>query len=154
MKQITEVKRERIISFDIIRVIAIIGILICHSCNKFPEYDWFAFFCACTFNFLFLILSALLMGFSWWKSRRLPYKKGFLFKRFVRLSSSYYPFLLILFLLLYFKDGTIDYHHIISHFLYLPWFDKILGFHHLWYMTLIVICYVSIYLYTISYRGG
>lgn len=134
----------RIVSFDFIRVLSIIGILICHSCNKFPEYDWFGFFCACTFNFLFLILSAFLMGMSWRNRGQKTMGISFLRSRLIKLSSSYYPFLIFLFLLLYFHGTHIDPHKYITHILFLPWFDKIGGFHHLWYMTLIVICYVSI----------
>lgn len=135
---------KRVVSFDIMRVIAIIGILICHSCNKFPiYYDWIASYCACTFNFLFLILSAFLMGVSWENNGRKVLGKSFLSKRLVRLSSSYYPFLIILFLLLYFSGRPIYFHTIATHILYLPWFDKIGGFHHLWFMTLIIICYVA-----------
>lgn len=32
-----------------------------------------------------------------------------------------------------------------THTLYLPWFDKIDGFGHLWFMTMIVLCYISIW---------
>lgn len=31
------------------------------------------------------------------------------------------------------------------HFAFLPWFDKLSGFGHLWFMTMIAICYVAVY---------
>lgn len=138
----------RLLSFDLLRCISIIGILLCHSCNKFPTGDWFGFFCACTFNFLFVIMSAFLLGLAWEKCGRQPYGKDFLLKRILKLCVVYYPFLIILFLLLYIKFSTVESHKIVTHFLYLPWFDKIGGFHHLWFMSLIVICYLSCALFS------
>ncbi|MCM1138937.1 MAG: acyltransferase [Muribaculum sp.] len=131
----------RIPSFDIIRVIAFTGILVCHSCGQFPQANWFGFYCACTFNFLFLMMSALLMGLSWNNAQRRTYGADFLKKRVKRLSFSYYPYLAILFVFLYIAGSLPSIHKIIAHILYLPWFAKLSGFYHLWYITLIVICY-------------
>lgn len=138
----------RIASFDIIRVVAFTGILVCHSCVQFPEANWFGFFCACTFNFLFLMMSALLMGLSWNKSGRVSYGINFLVKRIKRLSFSYYPYLVLLFAFLYLADSLPQSHKIIAHVVYLPWFAKLSGFYHLWYVTLIVICYIGCMLFS------
>lgn len=133
----------RIIEFDYIRIISLIGILLCHSMFETFEYTWLGRYLGLTFNFLFLILSAFLFGLSWGDKGKPKYKIEFLSKRIVRLSKSYYPYLAILFLFLY---TTQDYHsikNIITHLLYLPWFDKIDGFGHLWFMTMIVFCYIG-----------
>lgn len=45
-----------------------------------------------------------------------------------------------------FSQGYFSIVKIITHVLYLPWFDKIIGFGHLWFMTMIAICYAGCYL--------
>ncbi len=52
-----------------------------------------------------------------------------------------------MFLFVSFVDGyTLSTKDIVSHLLFLPWFDKLPGFEHLWFMTMIAICYVGIYI--------
>lgn len=133
----------RIVQFDYIRVVSLLGILLCHSLFESFEYSWLGRYFALTFNFLFLILSAFLLGLSWENKGKPKYGIEFLSKRIVRLSKSYYPYLAILFLFLYITQGYHSMRNIISHLLYLPWFDKIDGFGHLWFMTMIVLCYVG-----------
>lgn len=135
----------RIIQFDYIRVLSSLGILLCHSAHTNPNYGWLGWFLGSTFNFLFLILSAFLLGMVWEKKGYESYGLGFLTKRIVRLSKSYYTFLVILFVFLYFNNGEISLRHIISHFAYLPWFDKIHGYGHLWFITMIIFCYLGCY---------
>ncbi len=136
--------KERILEFDYIRVVCLIGILVCHSLlDYWYSYEWLGRLLGMTFNFLFLILSAFLFGLSW-ESKGCPsHKVVFLKKRMLKLSRSYYPYLVLLFLLLYFSQGYFSPRKIVSHVIYLPWFDKIEGFGHLWFMTMIVLCYVG-----------
>lgn len=136
----------RIPQFDYIRVIALLGILICHSLFESADYGWLGRYLALTFNFLFLILSAFLFGLVWEKKGRPSYNKNFLIGRIEKLSKIYYPFLAILFLFLYLSQDYFSVRNIVSHTLYLPWFDKINGYGHLWFMTMIVICYTGCYL--------
>lgn len=140
----------RIPSFDYIRALSIIGILVCHSCFLFsaPVSAVGRYF-AMTFNFLFLALSAFLFGLSWENKNRPVYGIAFFWKRIVKLSRSYYPYLIALFLFLYFSEGFFSWRKIITHTLYLAWFDKIDGFGHLWFLTMIVICYAGIWIYTL-----
>lgn len=133
----------RIVQFDYIRVISLLGILLCHSLFESFEYSWLGRYFALTFNFLFLILSAFLLGSSWEKNGKPNYSFGFLTKRIVRLSKSYYPYLVILFLFLYISQDYISIRNIVSHVFYLPWFDKIEGYGHLWFMTMIALCYAG-----------
>lgn len=135
--------KNRIIEFDYIRIISLIGILLCHSLLGSFEYTWVGRYLGLTFNFLFLILSAFLLGLSWENKGKPKYRFEFLSKRIVRLSKSYYPYLAILFLFLYIAQDYHSMRNIISHILYLPWFDKIDGFGHLWFMTMIVLCYAG-----------
>lgn len=144
-------EHSRIIEFDYIRSISIIGILVCHSCFLFsaPVSAVGRYF-AMTFNFLFLALSAFLFGLSWENKNRPVYGITFFWKRIVKLSKSYYPYLITLFLFLYFAEGYFSWRKVLTHTLYLPWFDKIDGFGHLWFLTMIVICYAGIWIYTLS----
>lgn len=137
----------RLIEFDYIRVAALIGILICHSCFIYGDiYSRVGRYFSTTFNFLFLILSAFLLGFTWKKRGYPQYDSSFLTGRIRKLSQSYYPYLAILFLFLYLSEGYLSIKNIITHLLYLPWFDKINGYGHLWFMTMIVICYFGCWL--------
>lgn len=138
----------RIVEFDYIRVISLVGILLCHSLFECNGFDWLGRYFALTFNFLFLILSAFLIGIAWDIKGRKAYKKDFLWKRIGKLSRTYYPYLALLFIFLYLSQGYFSIKNIVSHLLYLSWFDKIDGFGHLWFMTMIVICYFGVYLIT------
>ena len=138
----------RIHQFDYIRAISLIGILLCHSLFESVDYGWLGRYFALTFNFLFLILSAFIFGLAWEKKGRPPYNKEFLTNRIVKLSKTYYPYLAILFLFLFFSQDYFSFRNTVSHILYLPWFDKIDGYEHLWFMTMIVICYLGCFLMT------
>ncbi|MBD5214421.1 MAG: acyltransferase [Bacteroidales bacterium] len=136
--------KERLAEFDYIRVVSLVGILVCHSLlDYWTSYEWLGRLFGMTFNFLFLILSAFLFGMSW-EAKGYPVENGdFLKKRMYKLSRSYYPYLALLFLLLYLSEGFFSIRKIASHALYLPWFDKIEGYGHLWFMTMIMLCYVG-----------
>lgn len=145
LKIIIEKDMNRIPALDYLRTLAVFGILICHFCFNFEETNWLGVYCGNTFNALFLMMSALLMGVSWSKKGYPHYGVMFLKHRFLRLSKSYYPFLLIMFMFCFCVGGyTIGIKDVIIHLCYLPWFDKIEGFGHLWFMTMIAICYISI----------
>lgn len=142
----------KIIALDYIRVISIIFIIVCHCCFSFPEYDWIGRYLGQTFNFLFLMLSSILLGLSWNKKNRPQYNKSFLFHRLGRISTSYYPFIIFMFIFLYITGYNIKAKDLIMHMIFLPWFDKLPGFGHLWFITMIVSCYIFIYYITIIYR--
>lgn len=135
----------RIIAFDYLRAMAIFGIVLCHFCFNFHETLWFGGWCGGTFNVLFLMMSALLLGLAWNKKGRPQYGFEFLKHRFGKLSRTYYLFLVAMFAFCFAVGGyTIGMKDVVMHFAYLPWFDKLDGFGHLWFMTMIAICYVSL----------
>lgn len=138
----------RILQFDYIRVVSLLGILLCHSLFESVHYGWLGRYLALTFNFIFLVLSAFLFGLTWTKNGRPAYDRRFLKKRFTKLSRTYYPYLVALFIFLYISQDYFSPRNIISHFAYLPWFDKVEGFGHLWFMTMIMICYACIWILT------
>ena len=103
-------------------------------------------FLACTFNALFLGMSGLLLGLKWKANGggRLP--NNFLIHRLVKLAKTYYPFLLLMFIFYgVFTDYPLTVKDVVMHIAFLPWFDKLHGFGHRWFMTMIVICYVGVY---------
>lgn len=141
--------QKRIIEFDYIRVLSLLGILLCHSCFEFgTNFTWLGRYLGLTFNFLFLILSAFLLGMTWRIKGSPRYSIGFITHKIGRLSKSYYPYLTVLFVFLYLSQDFFSWRKIITHLTYLPWFDKINGFGHLWFMSMIVICYVGCFLFS------
>ena len=136
---------KRINAFDYLRAIAIIGIVVCHFCYNFSETNWLGGWCGGTFNALFLTMSGLLLGMAWNKKGRLVYGLDFLKHRFVRLSKVYYPFLVLMFTFCLAVGGYhIGIKDVAMHLAYLPWFDKLDGFGHLWFMTMIAFCYLTV----------
>lgn len=136
----------RLVSFDYIRVISILGIVLCHCCYGITGMSFLGRFLGLTFNVVFLILSAFLLGLSWEKNQCKEYTKSFIFHRVSKLAYSYYPFIIIMFVFLYMTDYHVTINDWIMHLLFLPWFDKLPGFGHLWFVTMIVICYMGIYI--------
>lgn len=139
---------KRIYSFDYIRALSIVGIVLCHCCYGIPGLSLLGKFLGNTFNVLFLILSAFLMGLSWDKKGRCAYKFSFLRHRLGKLAFTYYPFLIIMFAFLVFVGYHIMIKDLMLHLLFLPWFDKLPGFGHLWFITMITFCYIGVFLFT------
>lgn len=140
--------KDRISSFDYIRVMSFMGILLCHSCFQWQGTEWLGRYLAFTFNAIFILLSAFLIGLSWEKKEKPSYDKDFISHRVIRLAKSYYPYLIILFAFLLIIGENIPLHKILTYSLFLAWFDKIPGFGHVWYLTMILFCYIGIWLIT------
>lgn len=135
----------KIYSFDYIRAISIIGIVLCHFSYNFCGTQWLGNWLGNTFIALFLIMSAVLLGLSWSGKGKPKYGFAFLKHRFVRLSGSYYIFLILMFSFCFLVGGySLGVKDVLMHFMYLPWFDKIDGFGHLWFVTMIILCYLSL----------
>ncbi len=137
---------KRWVSFDYIRAVSIIGIVLCHCCYGISGMSFLGRFLGLTFNVVFLTLSAFLLGLSWVKKGRKNYDASFLIHRISKLAYAYYPFVVLMFVFL----ACVGYHTSVKdwimHLLFLPWFDKLPGFGHLWFVTMIVICYVGVFL--------
>lgn len=148
--------KNRIHAFDYIRAISIIGIVICHCCFAFSTTDWIGRYLANSFNFIFLILSAFLLGMSWEKKGFPQYNINFVSHRIKRLAIVYYPFLITMFTFLSLVHYSYTIKDIIIHITFLQWFKKIDGFGHLWFLTMIVICYIFMYIsiYINKYNWG
>lgn len=138
----------RIFYLDYIRVIAIICIVICHCCFEFNTISWLGRYLGQTFNAIFLCLSAFLFGMNFKKRDYNKFHNTFIINRLKKLSAKYYPFLFIMFIFLTIINQSYNLIDVILHVLYLAWFDKLTGFEHLWFLTIIVFCYISIYIYS------
>lgn len=140
---------DRICSFDYLRAFAIIGIILCHFFFNWNETLGLGRFCGNTFNALFIAMSGLLLGIKNSNSNNHKYSISFLKKRFTKLAISYYPFLVFAFLFYVFVEkNTLTIKDVLMHVLFLPWFDKLSGFEHLWFLTMIGVCYFSVFLYS------
>lgn len=135
----------KIISFDYIRTISIILIILAHCCFGMNGMYFLGQFFANTFNIIFLALSAFLLGLSWQKHNCPEYKISFITKRLRKLSNSYYTFIVIMFIFLAYTGYNNTIKDWLMHIFFLPWFDKLPGFGHLWFITMIVICYIGIF---------
>lgn len=137
---------KRIFAFDILRVMAIFGILVCHSCFRWSGCEWIGRYFAQTFNLVFLLISAFLIGIKWQDNRSPKLKLSFVWQRLRRLMTTFYPFLIIAFFILYVIDSLPSYGVAVSQFMFLSWFKPLPYFGQLWYLTMIVICYFLCYL--------
>lgn len=67
----------KIVSFDYIRAISIILIVLCHCCFGINGMSFLGGFLGSTFNVVFLVLSAFLLGLSWENKQFKEYKIPF-----------------------------------------------------------------------------
>ena len=134
-------------SFNYLRILSIIFIVIGHLCHVLPNTYNMAWYFGYTFVYVFFLLSAILLGM---KHKPLLTWKGFMHKRFIRISSVYYPFLIICIIILLITGNNINLTSIISHFTYTNYFLRTnicgVSFGHLWFMSMIMACYIIIWL--------
>lgn len=131
-------------SLDYIRVIAIMSIVVCHFLIFCTDDVGIGRLLAGGGNILFFLLSALLYGRKWEKNR---YKSispfPFMKRRFLKLGASLWPFLICL-LILYVLVG-VEFSAVIAalNFLFLGAFAKLPDNGHLWFLTVMMMCYAS-----------
>ena len=137
--------KKRLFAFDALRAIAILCILLCHSCFVWNGYEWLGRYFAQTFNLIFLLISAFLIGLKWDHDESPKLKFSFIKQRIRRLAITFYPFLIITLHILHLINHLPSFEIIISQFLFLSWFEPLPYFGQLWYLTMIVICYLLCY---------
>lgn len=137
--------RKRILSFDVIRCCAIVIIVTCHFFlfGGIAHYVDIGKYFGGIGNFLFFAISALLFGLRYKNNGKSAFgTKNFLKKRFIRLFSSLWPFLSIA-LIFYFAIGVeLSPLKVAMNFIGLGWFAKLPNMGHLWFVTMIAICYI------------
>lgn len=131
-------------SLNILRAVSIVGIIIGHGCLQMG-YEPVGRFCGYLFVQIFFLLSAFLLGI---KYSCTTVEINFLVKRWKRLSVVYYPYLIIVICLILLFGGNVTWKNVLTHFTYTNYFlqDSICGvsFGHLWYMSMLMFCYVSL----------
>lgn len=132
-------------NLNMLRSIAIIFIIIGHCCLQFGN-EPVGRFCGYLFVQIFFLMSALLLGM---KYGRIPTTKSFLFKRWKKISIEYYVFLVISIAILYAINEPLSITSILAHFAYINFFIqsklcKGVSFGHLWYISMIMGCYLMI----------
>lgn len=126
-------------SFDGIRAIAILGIVGCHMCYGLEGMSWLGVYLGGTFNCVFFSLSALLLGEKMLTGvKSVPFMK----RRILKLVASLWPMLLAVITLFNIADIPFSMKSALMNFCLLGWFDKLPGFGHLWFVTMIVLCYI------------
>lgn len=137
----------RIESFNYLRMLAILFIVTGHICHTITNAHNIAWYFGYTFVYVFFLLSALLLGL---KYKPLLSWKGFMRKRFIRICCVYYPFLVISIAILLISKQNISFSSIAFHFTYTNYFlqSNICGvsFGHLWFMSMIMMCYFFTYI--------
>lgn len=131
-------------SLNILRAVSIVGIIIGHGCLQMG-YEPVGRFCGYLFVQIFFLLSAYLLGIKYSST---TIEINFLIKRWKRLSVVYYPYLIIVICLILLFGGNVTWKNVLTHFTYTNYFlhDSICGvsWGHLWYMSMLMFCYVSL----------
>ena len=128
----------QIASLEYLRVFAIICIVIDHYAGgTIGRYLGETFFC------VFFVISSILFGLKWKIKNQPKYKLfSFLYPRIIRLSVAFYPFLAISILALIYFSEPITIPKIAMNLMYLSWFSKLPWLGHLWFLTMLIVCYV------------
>ena len=145
---INAIKTERNPIYDWIRVVSILGIITSHFLifgGVSDSLDWIGRYLAGVFNVVFICLSAVLYGNKWRESGRNCFTlSSFLSKRLVKIVSTLYPYLCMVIIVFIVFSVPLNINSFIFNFLGIGWFSKIQYNGHLWFVTMILICYMSI----------
>ena len=135
----------RVVAFDALRCLAFCGIVGVHVCYSFPDATLrhAGQQLGTTFNAVFLVLSALLFGTRKWTAARSPMR--FLFRRILRLAVPLWIFLAAFFAIIgFWTPIRLPPAKVAAEFAFLGWPVKLPGVGHLWFVTLISLCYLLI----------
>lgn len=131
-------------SLDYIRAAAIFAIVVCHFLIFCTDDVGIGRLLAGGGNILFFLLSAFLYGKKWEKSR---YKSispiPFLKRRILKLGASLWPFLICLLILYVLIGVEFSVVAAVLNFLFLGAFAKLPNNGHLWFLTVMMMCYAS-----------
>ena len=134
----------RIYVFDAIRVIAVISVILCHFLIYSGIDVNLGRYLGGGGNFVFFSLSALLFGLKWDTDGKLPFKaKSFLIIRMVRLGASLWPFLIIIGFLFIINGVDFSWTSMALNFSFLGYVAKLPGNGHLWFLTILMACYLE-----------
>lgn len=100
-------------------------------------------FLADTGNFIFFAISAVLFGLRYGQKGASAFEtKPFMKKRLVRLFASLWPFLIAILTIYSFIGVEYNIVKAAMNFVGLGWFGKLPNIGHLWFVTMIIFCYI------------
>ena len=128
----------RINELDYIRVVAVVAVLLCHYFLFSNLNSGVGRYLGGIGNTVFFLTSALLYSFK-------PITGGgdFILKRVLKLGFSLWPFLLILFILYLIFGVNFSLVNIVLNYAFLGYVFKLPGNGHLWFLTVLMSCYVE-----------
>ena len=99
-------------------------------------------FCICIFYFISHVIGLKYKPLLTWNN--------FLKHRYIRLSITYYSFLIISLILLLLGGESISIESVLAHFIYINYFTRSqicgVSFGHLWFLSMIMLCYITVWL--------
>ena len=140
-----KMNKERYVALDTARGVAIVMIVTCHFLlfDGLQGADAIGRAMANTGNFLFFAISAILFGLQLEKKSPSIFTfHPFLTKRLIRLFASLWPFLLVLISIYLCLQQNISVVQVIINFIGLGWVLSIPCNGHLWFVTMIIFCYL------------
>lgn len=138
--------KDRLESIDFIRAVAIVIIVTCHFLlyGGISGFSPIGRYLAGIGNMLFFGISAFLFGFRYLEKGNAAFSaKEFLPRRMMRLFSSLWPFLTIVLIAYLLTGEHLSPIKIFLNYMGLGWFGKIVGIPHLWFVTMMIIIYLS-----------
>mgnify|MGYP000036037762 FL=1 len=134
----------RIVGLDAIRAVAILLIVACHICYGVNAMSPVGQYLGGTYNFVFFLLSAILLGLT---RQHIGEEKVWIFfkKRIARLVPDLWLFLIVYIVICACLGISFLIKTVVMNFLLLGWFYKLPGCGHLWFVTMIFSCYALFY---------
>lgn len=139
---------KRLSELDYIRVIAVGLILLCHYLEYSGLNVGVGRYLGGVGNAIFFLLSALLYCFKYnIDNQNIAYVyfdyKNFIKRRGVKFCSSIWPFLMLIIALYLIFGIAFSWFKVGLNFLFLSYFAKMPGISHLWFVTVLMACYVE-----------
>ena len=146
---------QRIIALDYVRVIAVFMILLCHYFLFSDLNSGVGRYLAGSGNIVFFLVSAFLYG---QKYNSVSQKnsdgsvnggqvfdcQSFVFSRIAKLAASVWPFLVVVISLYIAMEIEFSWKDVGLNFLFLGYLGELPGNGHLWFLTILILCYIEI----------
>lgn len=104
--------------------------------------SWLGAYLGGIFNCLFFSMSAILFGEKISKTKNKIKLIPFMQPRLYKLAASLWPMLIIALILFLICNIPFSIEAALMNFCFLGWFAKLPGLGHLWFVTMIIICYI------------
>lgn len=131
-------------ALDHVRLVALVLILLCHYFMFSDLSDGVSRYFSGTGNMLFFLVSAVLYGLKYpVDSQKMDYRR-FVVKRITRIGASLWLFLIILITLYLVFGIRFSWLDVGLNVVFLGYLGELPGNEHLWFLTVLMVCYVEI----------